>query len=70
MKKARAIELLGGSPKKAAEAMGYRSRHAIYMWPEDLPQATADRVRGVLDRAAEANQEAHAKTPSTEAIHD
>lgn len=54
MKKTRAIELLGGTPKKAAQAMGYRSIQAIYLWPEELPQATADRVRGVLARAAEA----------------
>jgi hypothetical protein len=53
MKKTRAIELLGGTPKKAAAAMGYRSIQAIYLWPEVLPQATADRVRGVLARAAD-----------------
>ena len=52
MKKTHAIELLGGTPKKAAVAMGYRSVQAVYLWPEDLPQATADRVRGVLSRVA------------------
>lgn len=50
MKKTRAIELLGGTPKKAAEAMGYRAVQTIYLWPEDLPQATADRVAGVVAR--------------------
>ena len=52
MKKTRAIELLGGTPKKAAEAMGYRAVQTIYLWPDDLPQATADRVRGVISRSA------------------
>lgn len=52
MKKAHAIELLGGTPKKAAAAMGYRSIQAVYLWPEDLPQATADRVRGVVSRVS------------------
>ena len=52
MKKALAIELLGGTPKKAAEAMGYRAVQTIYLWPDDLPQSTADRVRGVLSRTA------------------
>ena len=50
MKKQTAIELLGGTPKKAAEAMGYRAVQTIYLWPETLPQATADRVAGVLAR--------------------
>lgn len=53
MKKTHAIELLGGTPKKAAVAMGYRSIQAVYLWPEELPQATADRVRGVLSRIAD-----------------
>ncbi|MEE9871820.1 MAG: hypothetical protein PBV86_13665 [Delftia lacustris] len=50
MKKDRAIELLGGTPKKAAEAMGYRAVQTIYLWPDVLPQATADRVMGVVGR--------------------
>lgn len=33
--------------------MGYRSIQAVYLWPEELPQATADRVRGVLSRIAD-----------------
>lgn len=48
MKKQQAIDLLGGSPKKAAEAMGYTSVHAVYMWPETLAKSVADRVLGVL----------------------
>lgn len=50
MKKQTAIELLGGTPKKAAKAMGYRAVQTIYLWPETLPQATADRVAGVVAR--------------------
>lgn len=50
MKKQTAIELLGGTPKKAAEAMGYRAVQTIYLWPDTLPQATADRVAGVVAR--------------------
>jgi len=66
MKKTRAIELLGGTPKKAAAAMGYRSIQAVYLWPEVLPQATADRVRGVLARAAEASTPAMDMQPSAQ----
>lgn len=56
MNKAKAIELLGGTPKKAAEAMGYTSPHAVYMWPDVLPQSTADRVAGVVARIANSEQ--------------
>ena len=65
MKKQTAIELLGGTPKKAAEAMGYRAVQTIYLWPETLPQATADRVAGVVARMA-ANRARKAKS-TTEA---
>ncbi len=64
MKKQTAIELLGGTPKKAAEAMGYRAVQTIYLWPETLPQATADRVTGVVARMKTARK---AKPPTTEA---
>jgi hypothetical protein len=50
MDKKTAIELLGGTPAKAAQAMSYKSVHAIYMWPEVLPQATADKVNGAMQR--------------------
>ncbi len=50
MNKQEAIDLLGGSPKKAAEAMGYTSVHAVYMWPEQLSSAVANQVRGVLSQ--------------------
>lgn len=50
MDKQKAIEMLGGTAIKAAQAMGYKSRHAIYMWPEILPQSVTDRVNGALTR--------------------
>lgn len=50
MDKQTAIDLLGGTPKKAAESMGYVSAHAVYMWPDVLPKEVADRVLGVLSR--------------------
>ena len=46
MDKQDAINLLGGTPKKAAEAMGYKTPHAIYAWPDVLGQAMIDKVRG------------------------
>lgn len=52
MKKELAIELLGGTPKKAAEALGYSAVQTVYMWPAVLPTATADRVRGAVERMA------------------
>lgn len=50
MEKQTAINLLGGTPGKAAEAMGYETVHAIYMWPNQLPQSIADRVNGAALR--------------------
>ena len=50
MNKTTAIQLLGGTPLKAAAAMGYKAVQAIYMWPDELPQATQDRIVGVLAR--------------------
>lgn len=50
MRKDHAIALLGGTAKKAAEAMGYRAVQTVYLWPDELPQATADRVMGAVAR--------------------
>lgn len=44
MDKKTAINLLGGTAKKVASAIGYRTVHAVYMWPETLPDEVADRV--------------------------
>lgn len=32
--------------------MGYKSIQAVYVWPEVLPQSTADRVAGAVARLA------------------
>lgn len=49
MKKTDAIQLLGGSVAKAAEAIGINSQ-AISQWPEVLPPRIADRVQAALWR--------------------
>jgi hypothetical protein len=56
MRKIDAIRALGGTPKRAAEAMGYVSAHAVYMWPDVLRQSVAERVAGIV--AARACEEA------------
>ncbi|AVG40023.1 Cro/CI family transcriptional regulator [Achromobacter insolitus] len=43
MKKARAIEMLGGSITAAAAALGI-TYQGVRQWPEDLPPKIADRV--------------------------
>ena len=43
MQKKQAIELLGGTTSKAAEAIGITSP-AITQWPDELPPRLADRV--------------------------
>lgn len=43
MEKIKAIELLGGTVAKAADAIGINSQ-AISQWPETLPPRLADRV--------------------------
>ena len=50
MEKQTAINLLGGTAKKAAEAMGYKSRHAVYMWPDVLKKTVAERVLGIASK--------------------
>ena len=50
MDKKTAIQLLGGTPSKAAAAMGYKTRHAVYVWPDQLPQSLQDKVNGALLR--------------------
>lgn len=66
MKKDRAIELLGGTPKKAAEAMGYRAVQTIYLWPDVLPQATADRVMGVVGRMPKPGKRRRREQPTSQ----
>ena len=50
MEKQIAIELLGGTPAKAALAMDYKTVQAIYMWPDVLPRQLEDQVRGAALR--------------------
>lgn len=41
-----AIDLYGGSAIKLAKALGYTSRHAVYMWPKDcIPREPYLRLR-------------------------
>lgn len=49
MKKAEAIELLGGSITAAAAAVGV-SYQAVNQWPDDLPRRIEDRVLAALAR--------------------
>lgn len=56
MKKTTAIELLGGTPGKAAKALGYKAVQTIYAWPDDLPQSMQDRIAGVLARTKSAKK--------------
>lgn len=50
MEKQTAINLLGGTAKKAAQAMGYKSVQAVYLWPEILTTKVSDRVNGAVKR--------------------
>ena len=56
MKKTDAIKMLGGTPGKAAQALGYKAVQTIYAWPDDLPQALQDRIAGVLARTKKPRQ--------------
>lgn len=49
MDKARALQLLGGTPTTAAAAVGI-SPQAVSQWPDELPAAIADRVIAALAR--------------------
>lgn len=49
MKKARAIELLGGTVSAAAEACNVTTS-AISQWPDDLPPNIENRVLAALAR--------------------
>lgn len=49
MDKKRAIDLLGGSPAKAAEKLGV-TPSAVSQWPDELPRRLADRVLGAAVR--------------------
>ena len=57
MEKQTAINLLGGTAKKAAEAMGYKSPHAVYMWPDILKKSVAERVLGIAGSKRKSSQQ-------------
>lgn len=59
MTKTEAIDLLGGSVAKAAEAIGINSQ-AISQWPTELPARLVDRVQAALYR----KQQTEAATPA------
>lgn len=65
MTKDEAIQSLGGTPGKAAKALGYTSVQAVYMWPDVLPLAVADRVRGAIQRLKVSRK----RKPQKEAAH-
>ena len=62
MDKQEAINMLGGTPKKAAEAMGYKAIQSIYIWPSTLSQGVADKVVGAVARL-KAKKKAPKPTP-------
>lgn len=49
MKKTLALQMLGGTVAKSAEAIGINSQ-AISQWPENLPPRLADRVIAACTR--------------------
>jgi hypothetical protein len=51
MKKQEAIDLLGGTPMRAAKNLGVTVQ-CIYKWPDELPEAISDRVVGAIVRLA------------------
>lgn len=57
MDKQEAIRLLGGTPTKAAEAIGV-TVGAVSLWPDPLPRRIADRVQAALWRREQAEKKA------------
>ncbi len=64
MTKEEAINMLGGSVAKAAEAIGINSQ-AISQWPQELPARLTDRVQAAMWRM----QHAEAKPTTQEVAH-
>lgn len=66
MLKTQAIELLGGTAKSAAAAIGVTSQ-AISGWPEQLTPALRDRVQAALYRKKQqrAKRTSKAKQPAS-----
>lgn len=66
MLKTQAIELLGGTAKSAAAAIGVTSQ-AISGWPEQLTPALRDRVQAALYRKKATRSKPRKAKPTTEA---
>lgn len=56
MLKTKAIEMLGGSPTAAAEAIGITPQ-AVSQWPDVLPPRIADRVEAAAARKQDAEKQ-------------
>ena len=67
MEKQTAINLLGGTPKKAALALGYRAVQTVYLWPDVLTPGMADRVLGAAARIKAAAPKAKRATRAQQA---
>lgn len=52
MLKSEAIQLLGGTPRAAADALEI-TPSAVYQWPDELPEATVFRVQAYLWRKSQ-----------------
>ncbi|QTW20219.1 Cro/CI family transcriptional regulator [Comamonas kerstersii] len=70
MKKAEAIEKLGGSIAAAAKAIGV-SYQAVNQWPETLPGRIVDRVQAALYRKhlVETQGQSESTPATTEVSH-
>ncbi|MFD2755985.1 Cro/CI family transcriptional regulator [Comamonas terrae] len=68
MKKTDAIQLLGGSVAKAAEAIGINSQ-AISQWPDVLPPRISDRVQAALWRMSQKSAVVQTPELGTEVSH-
>lgn len=66
MTKDEAINLLGGSVAKAAEAIGINSQ-AISQWPRELPARLVDRVQAALYRKQQTEATAQSSPTTQEA---
>lgn len=66
MTKTEAINLLGGSVAKAADAIGINSQ-AISQWPRELPARLVDRVQAALYRKQQTEATAQSSPTTQEA---